>query len=338
MMAANRFDGLVAEWEPRLRKAFLDGVYRLRDRAQVEQITRMLERGDFEAAIRAVHLDPASFREFERSIVSAYQAGGDYVTDRLPSAPAGRLGVEIGLFSRNPVAENIIRETAATLVRDIVSDQRVGLRNFLVAGLEEGNNPRTTALDLVGRISPTTGRREGGIIGLTSSQEGWVRNYEAELRDHARLKDALTRALRDKRFDPSISRAIRNGEPIPPTTINSMVRSYRNRALRYRAEAIARTETIRALNTAQGDAIQQAIESGKISADQVTFIWRATHDKRTRDTHRGMDGQTIRHGELFQSPSGARLQYPGDPAAPAAEVINCRCWMETRVDFLKGIR
>src|SRR6185369_9054534 len=97
-----------------------------------------------------------------------------------------------------------------------------------------GANPRTTALDLVGKIG-ATGNREGGVIGLTSSQEEWVRNYRAEL-----LSDnpeaALERALRDKRFDRAIMNAANSGEPIPRDLVDKMVNSYKTRALRYRAE------------------------------------------------------------------------------------------------------
>ncbi|MDB5724627.1 MAG: putative head morphosis protein, partial [Novosphingobium sp.] len=60
-------------------------------------------------------------------------------------------------------------------------------------------------------------------------------------------------------------------------------------------------------------------------------------DKRVRDTHRGMNHQTVGQNESFVSPSGARLRYPGDPLAPAAEIINCRCWTENSIDFMKGL-
>lgn len=338
-MAANRWEDLIRGWEPRLQRAFLDGIYRLRDRAQVEQITRMLERGDFEAAIRAVHLDPASFRALDRGLAEAYEAGGNYTASLVPTTTRSdglRLIVQFSV--RNFRAEEWLRSYSSDLIRDIVDDQRVMVRQHLVAGMQAGANPRTTALDLVGRINRATGRREGGIIGLTSSQEGWVRNYETELTDPARMKDALTRALRDKRFDPAVARAIRDGAPIPAATREAMIRAYRNRALRYRAEVIARTESMRSLHAGQDEAIQQAVESGAIQRDAVTYRWLATKDKRTRDTHRAMDGQKVAMGEMFESPSGARLEYPGDPRAPIAETANCRCARLVSVDHLRGLR
>src|SRR5205814_64369 len=98
----------------------------------------------------------------------------------------------------------------------------------LSAGLQAGANPRTTALDLVGRIASSTGQREGGIIGLTSSQEEWVRAYRSDLEsDNPAL--ALSRALRDKRFDRTVLKAAKNNEPLPSALVDKMVTSYKNR-------------------------------------------------------------------------------------------------------------
>jgi hypothetical protein len=64
---ANRFDQLISEWEPRLQRAFLDSIYNLRDTAHLDQIVRMLENGDVDGALRAVGIDAASFRPFDKS-------------------------------------------------------------------------------------------------------------------------------------------------------------------------------------------------------------------------------------------------------------------------------
>lgn len=49
--------------------------------------------------------------------------------------------------------------------------------------------------------------------------------------------------------------------------------------------------------------------------------WIATLDRRTRDSHRDMDGEQKKPGKTFSN--GCR--FPGDPFAPAHEVYNCRC-------------
>jgi uncharacterized protein with gpF-like domain len=115
-----------------------------------------------------------------------------------------------------------------------------------------------------------------------------------------------------------------------------MVAAYRNRALRYRAETIARSETITALHQAQSDALDQATQR-RAERRRGHDDWRSAHDKRVRDAHRELDGQSVRRGGVFASALGP-IRFPGDPEASAANVINCRCYLEPSVDFLAGIK
>jgi hypothetical protein len=334
-MAANRFDQLIRSWEPHLQKAFIDAIYAIRNAAQVDQIARMLDRGDVDGAVRAVGLDPTQFRVFDKTFEAAYEAGGVATVNALPLVhDAQGFRVRFQFAIRNPVAEQWLRQYSSNMITGIVDDQRNMIRGFLQAGLEAGANPRTTALDLVGRVG-ASGKREGGTIGLTQSQEQWVRNYAQELEQTPGA--SLTRALRDARFDRAVQKAVSTGEPMGADLRAKMVTAYRNRALRYRAETIARSETITALHEAQNQALDQAVQSGGIDAGAITMTWRSAHDKRVRDAHRGLDGESIARGGVFQSSLGP-IRYPGDPSATAENRIGCRCWLEPSVDFLAGIR
>lgn len=328
-MAANRFDQLIDHWEPILRKAFLEAVQNIRDGARLGQIERMIEAGDVEGAIREVGLNPASFRPYDRALQAAYEAGG-VATAKL--APAS---VHFHFNVRNIQAEEWLRRYSGNLIQEIYDDQRQMIRDTIQAGLSRGANPRETALDLVGRIG-ANGRRQGGLIGLTTSQAQWVGRYYSELIDDP--KATLKRSLRDKRFDKTILAYDKRGEPLPEELMRKMFLAYRNRALRYRAETIARKETITALHAAQEHAIDQMVAAGNITQQSVRFIWRTAHDKRVRDTHKPMDGQVRPYGRPFETGAGVHLDYPGDPNGPAAEVINCRCWREPWIDHLAGIR
>lgn len=297
----------------------------------------MLENGDVPGALRAVGIDPVAFRPFDRSITQAFEAGGEATAAVIPTAVDSAGFRTVFQFSvRNLEAESWLRQYSGYLIKSITDDQLDAVRNFLSARLAEGANPRTTALDLVGRIG-SSGQREGGIIGLASSQEEWTRAYRTELESDD-PEQALTRALRDKRFDRAVLRASANGEQIPAEQIDSMVQSYTNRALRYRAETIARKETITALHTAQEQSLKQAIDAGVVAQTDLAFVWRTARDSRVRDSHRTMNRQVRKSGMPFTTGAGASLLYPGDPQGPAAETINCRCWREPRVDFLSGIK
>jgi hypothetical protein len=243
--------------------------------------------------------------------------------------------VSIYFDVRNPTAERIIRNQSANLVREVSDDTRLLIRDKIRLGMERGQNPRTTALDLVGRLNRQTGKREGGAIGLTAAQEGWVQSFTDKLR--ANDKAALKYELRDKRFDAAILKAIKDGKPLTEDQIRQIAEAYRNKALRYRAEVIARTETLAALNAATMENMRQMIERGEVSEGAIMKVWNSTRDSKVRDTHRALNKSKVPFRADFISPSGARLQFPGDPMAPAEEVINCRCWVSFDIDFFAGL-
>lgn len=334
---ANRFDALIDKWDAELRKAFIESIRNIRDAAQIEQIIRMLERNDLEGAVRAIGLDPVAFRPFDKAVTAAFEAGGEVTALLVPTKRLEEgLRVIFQFNIRNPDAEAWLSQRSSTQITQILDDQRILIREHLRAGMERGLNPRSVALDLVGRIG-ANGQREGGAIGLTSIQDQWARNYADELASDNPLK-ALERLLRDKRFDAAVKRAAASGQPIPAELRQKMIAAYRNRALRYRAEAIARTEAMAALHEAQQQAIEQAVASGSITKAQVGFVWRTAHDNRVRESHQSMDGDVVKLGEKFVTGNGNYLEFPGDPNGPVEDIINCRCWREPAINFLAGLR
>jgi HK97 family phage portal protein len=86
---------------------------------------------------------------------------------------------------------------------------------------------------------------------------------------------------------------------------------------RARARTIANTEMNTAVNGGAYEGYKQA------GVEQVE--WLASLDSHTRATHANLDGQRAEVGSHFVTMYGNNLRYPGDPSAPAAEVINCRC-------------
>lgn len=86
-----------------------------------------------------------------------------------------------------------------------------------------------------------------------------------------------------------------------------------------RAVTIARTEVVGASNAGSYDAVTALADYGPTSKQ-----WVATVDTRTRETHAEADGQVVPLDEPFDI-GGYPLDFPGDPAGPAEEVVNCRC-------------
>lgn len=326
----------VESFEPRFREAFLKAVDDLRAGADLQAVIAALERGDIPGAIRAMNLDAAAFTGLDSLMVEAFRtAGMQTIAVAVPKSAQ----LVIRFDGRNERAEHWLAQHSSQRITAIVDDQRAAIRLSLERGMEAGQNPRTVALDIVGRMNNAAGKREGGVIGLTAQQAEFAANAAAELRsgDPAQLRAYLQRARRDKRFDPLVQRAIREGTAVPGNDVARMVQRYKDRLLALRGENIARTEAMASLGQGQDEALQQVVDSRKVEGSRVTRIWRSARDSRVRHTHAVMDGQVRRLDEMFDSPRGARLRYPGDPNAPTGEIINCRCWAEPKIDFLKGL-
>lgn len=330
-----RLEALLETFEPQLAAAFRSAVDDISSNAEIGRIVSRLEAGDIDGAIRAVHLDPAAFLALQRAVADAYIAGGAATVGSLPVLQGANGRVVIRFDPGVPRAAAWLSQHPVALVTRITADQELGLRSALVDGLQRGDNPRTTALDVIGRINRQTGRREGGVIGLTSQQTGFVSNARAELLsgDPTLLRAYMERTRRDKRFDRTVFKAIRDGEAIPRETVNRMVGRYSDSLLQLRGETVARTESLAALNASTREAYEQAIENGAIRRQDVRKVWRSAGDARVRDSHAALNGESVGIDERFSN----GMLHPHEAGAPAEEVINCRCVAEHRIDFLANV-
>lgn len=107
------------------------------------------------------------------------------------------------------------------------------------------------------------------------------------------------------------------GEGVPALT--KRVQGVFDTASKSRAQTIARTETIGALNES-ANAYAKNLPPGIVGRKE----WMAHHDDRTRSTHSLADGQSVPLDQPFHV-GGSLMEFPGDPAAPPDETINCRC-------------
>ena len=101
------------------------------------------------------------------------------------------------------------------------------------------------------------------------------------------------------------------------------IKSRKNRAL-----TIARTEMLAASTHAS---YMGALSTGL----EVKKVWRhggAIPNRQARPDHLAMEGVSVGLNESFRLPSGALMQYPGDPNGGASEVIHCGCSITYEVD------
>ena len=100
-----------------------------------------------------------------------------------------------------------------------------------------------------------------------------------------------------------------------------------NAISRWRAATIARTET----HTAAMQAMNDTIEDQGIEVRTKT--WQTSGDDRVRDSHVGMDGETVGYDEPFSN----GMMFPGDGDDPD-EVINCRCTVAYNTETQESVQ
>lgn len=309
-----RIERLIASQEARVRRAFRKFLDDVRSDAVRRQVRIALENQGVDAALRLID---AHVVRMGTAITRVFLASGaDEAAALARQAGAQLAHVAVTFDPTYPRAAQLMRQNTLRFVVEFTNKQKQATRVALDEALRTGAGPVQAA------------RAFRDSIGLTESQRAAVANYRRLLETNDAA--ALQRDLRDRRFLPEDSpsrEAFLGGEPLGPKRIQRMVEQYRNRYLQYRAETIARTETIQVANVARNEALRQVMDQLDIAPDAVDRTWRAVMDPRTRDTHALLNGQKQPAGSPFVSSSGARLMYPGDISlgAPAEEIINCRC-------------
>ena len=120
------------------------------------------------------------------------------------------------------------------------------------------------------------------------------------------VRDAIQSGLDDGEGVAEIARRIRKASSLTP----------------HRAAVIARTETHQAATYAAASAADKAQEELGV---RLLKVWLPTLDSRTRPDHAAMASHPAVPLEEKFLVGGVPMDRPGDPSAPAAMTVNCRC-------------
>lgn len=307
----SRLDALIDRGEKNLRVIFLAIIQAMREQLDLEELTTLIAANQWNQALETIMAEVD--RLGTASSVLFIGAGTD--TEAF-LRNAGVFGISFD--QTNDRAVRAMKLHRLSLIQNFTAAQREATRSALLDGMRRGLNPVTTA------------RAFRDSIGLTPRQQAAVANYR-RLLDEGNA-EALTRALRDRRFDRTVQRAISGDKPLTPEQVNRMVSRYATRYVDYRSRVVARTQSLRAVHEGNRELFRQAIEQGKVKT--VTRTWHAqVGDGRTRMTHEDLNEVSVGFDEPWVTFKGNRLMYPGDPAAPAEEIIQCRCSASSRVTF-----
>lgn len=337
MNSAQKTLALLLKLTDELRQAFLDVISNVVDAVMLGELTDAINQGNYERVIAILDLVPGKFRPFNAALERTFEMFAENKASQFPPRIKTDFGtVQFHFDFRNPRVDDWLKNKSSDLISRTTDDIRSNVRNIMFEG--SGRNPRDVALDIVGRYDPATGKRTGGIIGLTKNQERWVASARRKLENLD--PTYLDMTLRDKRFDSIVQKAIDKGEPLSRDNIEKLVVRYKDRTLKHRGDNIARTEIAQAQNQAEWESVKQGVDQGLINPQAVERTWDTAHDNRVRSSHRAMQGQVRALDEPFVTPTGHLLMQPGDTklGATADDIVDCRCRAVTRVDWKFGLR
>lgn len=293
--------------EAQIEKSFRNGVSSIVDDTRISALRDAISRNDIEAVLEVIDIEPAAFEELRGLLVQQYAESG---IQSIKSVKGARWN------SANPRVEHYARNDIAGMITGLSDDMRVAVRNSVADGYAFGRSVDRMALELVGRVGPN-GSRYGGIVGLSSQQEQWLRNMRAIL--EADPKRALRYGKRDRRFDKLLA----SGRPLGAAEIDRITRQYANKLLLSRGRQIARTERGKAINNGRVEAWRQASEKLGFPLSEIRKEWRYTYRSReNRHSHVIINGEVV---SGLDSSFSNGMRWPHDDMSPPSETINCMC-------------
>lgn len=303
---------LNSKYDKILREALDELWAQLQGSVNMAAIERLLIQGDLQGVFDMLRVvEPAIYATMQPVIEDAIIESGRLVAEILP---AGAVVSPVVVSLTDPRAAAYVQRYVADRVVEISTETVEAVRQAVLFGVNTGRPPAAVARDFK------------STIGLNTKQELAVRNFRTALEtDPAR---AMGYELRDKRYDGLLEA----DKPLTSKQVDDMVTRYRAGQLRYRTEAIARTESMTAISVGQEEAIRQGVNSGAIQTvnkdgRELRGDWIATHDGRTRHAHLaipGMNPKGVPVGVAFKTPLGP-MMMPRDPEGTAANTIQCRC-------------
>lgn len=296
----------VAGMEPGVRAAVLRAFEILRESMTEAQLTRIVELGQldrlFSEALSEAVLERA-FKPLRARIINTVERGFKFTTPELPKAGKVDGVIAVSFEHLNPRVIDAVRTLDTEVIGTLKSDVREVVRAHVENGLRDGRPPRSVAREL------------RGVIGLAPNQEKANQNFRRMLETGDR--EALSRALRDKRFDATLERALGpNGTGLSKTQIDVMVDANRRKAIKQNADSVTKTVTLDSYKRGQRLSWESARDNGVVPPGAaLKRRWTTVGDDRVRPEHMRMNGETVGFDEPF---SNSEME-PGD------STWGCRC-------------
>jgi hypothetical protein len=249
---------LARKREQKIAAGVLAALRRMGDAVDYHDLTVAIQRADV-SAISDVLASP--------HVVDALKSGYQPIADTFVEAAEAEAETKFGgLVVYDPLfAARQLAGAQQNFIGSILGQSSQVVSDQLVAAARAGTNVEEVANAL------------RGVISLTPRQAKAVTNFRSLLENGNR--DALRRALRDKRYDATVESWLQ-GAPVDPAKVDAMVERYATRSLAARAQTIASNESMQASVGGIRDAYTQAVSSGRLLDSEVKRFWLVEFDER----------------------------------------------------------
>lgn len=271
---------------PALRRVFRDAVNDFRNKIDLGALTKALADGRMELVYTVIDWSmlEVAREPFTKALSAVARAAGrasaKQTTHRQiqkADEQDTRTIIELIFNSEAPEAELWARQNSGVLIQGITDESLGSVRETIATYLRTGEDYGKGA------------QKIKDAVGLTRQQAGAL----------ARYRDSL------------------GEQGAPPARVDRLTESYRERLLKYRAETISRTETIKASNKGAMLYWQQLIGTGAIARGDARKVWIVTPDDRLCPVCEPLGGESVGIDDQFSTSIGSVDAPPLHP--------NCRC-------------
>lgn len=271
------------------------------------ELVRFIAAGGVERVVQAVLTDALIERATLPVRLSLREAVATAFRWNVPYLPkGGKINGRVSVFfdHLNPRVLDALQSLETPIVTTLAEDVRATAVQVIARGLEHGQSHATIA------------RAVRSAIGLSPRGEAAVTNFARMLREGDRT--ALSRVLRDRRFDQALERALGpDGNGVTAAQVETMTSAYRRGVAASEAENVSRAATHSAYKTAQLESWQSAIERGIVPQGVVRKRWlHLDAQPDPRPHHAAMQGETVPIDAPYSN---------GDTFAGENDPWNCRC-------------
>lgn len=202
----------------------------------------------------------------------------------------------------NPSVLDAASQVGGVAISRVKTNVRELVREAGIDAIRAGQHPRTAAREI------------RSMLGLAPNQRSAIENFRSMLERGDRT--ALTRTLRDKRYDPTLRKALgARGTGLSRTQVEAMTTAYRRRMIAHNAETQALSIAFEAQKRGQRIAWLDAVDRGVIPRAALWRRWRGVDDSRRRESHEAMEGEEAHVDQT----------YSNGQTVPGDDEYRCRC-------------